>query len=249
MKTARSMDQCMDTERLHYTSFLTLLFFSALFLAGRLVYLFVSSPQYFPVNTVKVSASYQHITRKQLELVLSNYLNDGFIVLPVARLKADMNAMDWASEVNVERIWPDKLKITLEEKAPVAVWNNALMTADGQLFNVNQQAQAMDTTLPKLVGPVSQQLDVLQMYQKLSKLLNIYGSHAASLALRDNQAWDLGLTNGVQLRLGKRDLEKRLQRFCRAYPAVFSDKPEQLSSVDLRYARGMAVQWKEPVNQ
>ena len=47
------------------------------------------------------------------------------------------------------------------------------------------------------------------------------------------------------LRLGKRDLELRLQRFCRAYPVVFADKPDELSSVDLRYARGMAVQWKQ----
>ena len=45
--------------------------------------------------------------------------------------------------------------------------------------------------------------------------------------------------------MAKRDLEKRLLRFCRAYPAVFADKSEQLASVDLRYARGMAVQWKQ----
>ena len=77
----------------------------------------------------------------------------------------------------------------------------------------------------------------------------MYGLHAASLQLRDNQAWELSLTNGVQLRLGKRDLEKRLLRFCKAYPVVFADKPEQLTSVDLRYARGMAVQWKQPMRR
>ena len=79
----------------------------------------------------------------------------------------------------------------------------------------------------------------------MSKLLSIYGLHASALQLRDNQAWELSLSNGVQIRLGKRDLEKRLTRFCKAWPAVFADKSEQLSSVDLRYARGMAVQWKQ----
>ena len=79
----------------------------------------------------------------------------------------------------------------------------------------------------------------------MSKLLTSYGLTAASLKLRESQAWELSLTNGIMLRLGKRDLELRLQRFCRAYPVVFADKPDQLSSVDLRYARGMAVQWKQ----
>ena len=65
------------------------------------------------------------------------------------------------------------------------------------------------------------------------------------MKLRDNQAWELTLRNGVELHLGKRDLEKRLLRFCKAYPAVFAEKLNLLSSVDLRYARGMAVQWKQ----
>jgi cell division protein FtsQ len=83
------------------------------------------------------------------------------------------------------------------------------------------------------------------MYQKLSKLLVVHDLHAKRLRLRANQAWDLTLTNGLKLKLGKRDLELRLRRFCQAYPAVFADKHEQLSSVDLRYARGMAVQWNQ----
>lgn len=57
----------------------------------------------------------------------------------------------------------------------------------------------------------------------MSKILSIYGLHASSLELRDNHAWELGLDNGVQLRLGKRDLEKRISRFCKAYPAVFAE--------------------------
>ena len=231
-----------ETGQLRYTSLLTLLIACALLLTARLGYLFLADAHRFPITTVKIAANYQHITRKQLELVLANYLNASFFSLPVRRLHQDLLTLDWTDRVYIERIWPDTLKITLKEKSPVAVWNDALMTADGELFNAGKEKN--DTTLPRLSGPEQQQTEVLQIYQKLSKLLSIYGLHASSLQLRDNQAWELSLTNGIQLRLGKRDLEKRLKRFCRAYPAVFADKPEQLSSVDLRYARGMAVQWK-----
>ena len=230
-----------ETGRLRYTSLLTFLIVCALFLTARLAYLFLADASRFPINTVKIAANYQHITRKQLESVLSNYLNASFFSLSVHRLQDDLLALDWSDRVYIERIWPNTLKITLVEKAPVAIWNHSLMTSDGEVFNADVEQEA---GLPKLSGPLQQQTDVLQIYQKLSKLLSVYGLHAAALQLRDNQAWELLLTNGIQLRLGKRELEKRLQRFCSAYSVVFADKPEQLSSVDLRYARGMAVQWK-----
>jgi cell division protein FtsQ len=241
-------DVCMDdfAGRVKYTGFLLFLMGCALLLAGRLVYLYLSDFNRFPISTIKIVASYEHITRKQLESVLSRYRDDSFITIPVSQLEAELGALTWASRVSIERIWPDTLKIVLKEQEPVAIWNHKLMTADGDL--ITPDSMLSDGALPKLGGPAEQQRDVLQEYQKLSQLLSSYGLSAASLTLHDNQAWDLGLANGVQLRLGKRDLKKRVLRFCQAYPAVFAEKSEQLSSVDLRYARGMAVQWKEPVN-
>lgn len=230
------------TGRLRYAGFLSILMGFALLLSARLIYLYMGDAHRFPVSKVKITANYQHITRKQLESILANYIQTSFFLLPVRRLQDDLLAIDWSDHVYIARIWPDTLQITLVEKIPVAIWNNALMTEEGELFNIGKPLTEL--FLPRLSGPQTQQRDVLQIYQKLSKLLSIHGLHAASLQLRDNQAWELSLTNGIQLHLGKRDLENRLLRFCKAYPAVFADKPEQLTSVDLRYARGMAVQWK-----
>ncbi|KTC66428.1 cell division protein FtsQ (plasmid) [Legionella adelaidensis] len=226
-----------------YAGLLTLLIAVAFILAARLIYIFLSDAQRFPINTIKVAANYHHISRKQLEEILSNYTSSSFFTISTSQLKKDLNTLDWTESVDVERIWPDAIKITVVEKVPVAVWNDALMTAEGGLFSQGKTNQSYN--LPRLNGPEQQQKDVLQIYQKLSKLLAIYGLQAASLELRENQAWELILSNGIQIHLGKRDLEERLQRFCKAYPLVFADKPEQLGGVDLRYARGMAVQWKQ----
>lgn len=234
------------------TGFLTILITCALLLMARLVYLYVADSQHFPLSTIKIAATYQHVTRQQLETILSKYSQDSFISLPMKQLKHDLKALAWVDTVSVERQWPDTLKITLTEKKPVAIWNDALLTEDGRIFQVDPadlNKKSLEDVLPRLSGPEEQQLDVLHNYQKLSKLLSSYGLHAVSLALRDNQAWELGLTNGALLRLGKSDIEKRVLRFCRAYMAVFADKPEQLSSVDLRYTHGMAVQWKESTNK
>lgn len=216
----------------------------ACLLAGRLVYLGLSDATWFPIHTVQIEATYEHITRETLETILSPHLKQSFLMLSKQKLQKDLLALDWCENVNITRVWPSTLKITLMERQPIAAWNDAFITSKGVLFNQGKVKEA-EYAGPYLRGPEEQQHEVLQTYGKLSKLLVRYGLSVASLALRDNQAWELVLTNGVTLRLGKHDLESRLRRFCRAYPAVFGDKPELLSSVDLRYARGMAVQWKQ----
>jgi cell division protein FtsQ len=232
-----------DAAGLRYMGLLSLLILSALVLAGRLAYFYLSDPERFPINTIKVAASYEHVSHKELETVLAKYLSASFFSLPVSRLQDELSSINWIDSAYVERVWPDSLKIKLVEKTPVAIWGDFLMTVDGKLFSPG--ADPVELKVPKLKGPSSQQLEVLQVYEKLSKILSAYQLNASGLQMRDNQTWILILSNGVKIYLGRKELETRLQRFCKAYPAIFAEKAEQLASVDLRYPRGMAVQWKQ----
>lgn len=232
-----------DSRQVNSSLLLLLLVVSALALAGRLLYLYLDDAERFPITTIKVAASYEHVSHKELEAVLAQHLNASFFFLPVGQLQSQLNEINWIDTAYVERVWPDTLKIKLVEKKPVAIWGDALMTADGRLFN--QNADNIDIDLPKLVGPESQQLMVLHVYEKLGKILSKYNLKATGLFLRENQSWVLSMGNDIQIYLGKKDLEARLLRFCKAYPAVFAEKSDQLASVDLRYPRGMAVQWKQ----
>jgi cell division protein FtsQ len=228
--------------------FFVLLVLFALGLASRLAYVALSNPAHFPIHTVKIDATYTHISRESLETILAPYMRESFFSLSTRALASALLALDWSEAVHVTRVWPDVLQVVLVEKKPVAVWNNAFVASDGTLFEQGNVAEGMFDG-PYLYGPPTEQQEVLQTYAKLSKLLTMYGLGATSLHLRENHAWELVLTNGVKLRLGQKDLVQRLKRFCRAYPAVFGDKPELLSCVDLRYARGMAVQWKQPTGK
>lgn len=232
-----------DVSQWRYRGFLTLLITSAFVLCAHLGYLYLSDVSHFPINTVKIAANYHRISRQQLESIITTYQQYSFFSLPTGRLQQELLSLGWTDTVNVSRVWPDILSIKLVEKEPVAFWNKSLITADGRLFNTSGIDGAL--IIPKLSGPDNQKNDVLQIYQKLSKLLLTFGLNVASLQLHDNQSLDLFLTNGIVVHLGKHDLEKRVERFCKAYHTVLAQKLEQIVSIDLRYERGMAVQLRQ----
>lgn len=224
--------------------FLSLLIFCGLFLLLRLMILFFGDPQRFPISTIKIAATYQHISRKEIEHILSGYLNSSFFFLPTAELKKQLELLLWTDYAKIERVWPDTLSITIEEKKPIAFWNDSLITLQGKILPVDSQEAHSEALLPYLKGSEDRVKDVLQTYQKLGKILTGYGLSLSSLQLKKSQSWDLVLANGIQLHLGKDHLDQRVERFCRAYPFVFADKLDKLMNVDLRYASGMAVEWK-----
>jgi cell division protein FtsQ len=231
-----------DTPRPFFSRLFVLLM-CLMMLLGHLLYLILTNPVYFPVNTVKIVASYQHISRTQLEKKLQPYLQHGFYGLSTRALQVELLALTWSDSVIVERIWPDTLKITVHEKIPVAIWNNHLLTASGVVFQPVTDEDEW-SALPRLSGMEEHRVLVVQTYKKFSEMMHPYGLTLAELTLRANQAWELKLTNGTLLRLGKQDIDRRIKRFCRAYPAVFAGKTNQVAQVDLRYAHGMAIQWQ-----
>lgn len=163
--------------RLRFFGFLTFLIVCALALAAHIFYLFLADEQRFPVNAVKITTSYEHISRRQLERILVKYLHSSFFALPVSQLYDELMRLEWAGKVQIDRIWPDSLKINLIEKKPIATWNDGLLTQAGEVFNVGHTSKK--TSLPHLSGPEHQQKEVLQVYKKLSKILSIYGLQAA----------------------------------------------------------------------
>lgn len=223
------------------TGLLAFFFALAVLLAFRLGYLFLADAERFPINTVKIAASYQHISHKELESILADYLHESFFALSVSKLQGAFNEMDWVDKAFVERVWPDALKITLIEKKPVAVFGRSFITSDARLFHQDRVQNHM--SLPFLKGPREQAAKILQVYQQLNGIASNYGLSLAKLQLRDNQAWELTLASGSEILLGKQDIEQKLTRFCKAYSTLMAEKTEAPVRVDLRYPRAMAIQW------
>jgi len=65
-----------------------------------------------------------------------------------------------------------------------------------------------------------------------------------ALTLDARGALNLTLDNGVQVRLGRQQIESRFERFMLVAAKLVSQRAADIAYVDMRYGNGFAVGWK-----
>jgi cell division protein FtsQ len=140
--------------------------------------------------------------------------------------------------------------IRLEEQLPVARWgDSALLNNQGEAFAPRELANYEH--LPQLVGPQRAQQQVMQQYQVLSQMLRPMGFSIVRLELRERGSWFLttgagSAGPGIELLLGRDHLVEKMRRFIAIYDKTLKDQITNIASIDLRYANGLAVAWRDP---
>jgi cell division protein FtsQ len=60
-------------------------------------------------------------------------------------------------------------------------------------------------------------------------------------------AWDMTLSNGVDVRLGRRDVAERTELFLAVVANIVSSREGDIEFVDMRYSNGFTIGWKGDV--
>jgi cell division protein FtsQ len=200
------------------------------------------SQQSAPVRQVKLYGDFQHIDAKVLHRVLQQQYVGNFFSVNVDQVQQFLLQQPWVYQAAVRKQWPDALVVVVTEQQPVAIWNQQqLLNTQGDVFDA--PLQQLKTELPMLTGPAGSQQDALTMFRHMQGLLALHKFNAVALGVTERFSWQLSLSNGVALQLGREDTLKRLQRFIELYPVITNHKTEAVTEVDLRYDTGIAVRY------
>ena len=77
-------------------------------------------------------------------------------------------------------------------------------------------------------------------------MLRPMGFTVARLELRERGSWFLSTGQGIEVLLGRDHLVEKIRRFGAIYSKALKDQKDNIARVDLRYANGLAVAWREP---
>ncbi|HKN09040.1 MAG TPA: cell division protein FtsQ/DivIB, partial [Pseudomonadota bacterium] len=85
---------------------------------------------------------------------------------------------------------------------------------------------------------------VAQRYLAVQGRMLEAGMRVAALRLDERGAWELDLDNGVTVRLGRREVDARIDRFIRTAAQVIAHRLNEIAYVDMRYSNGFAIGWR-----
>lgn len=219
-----------------------LLVFFAIFLLMSAWRYVKQRADWFPVQAVKVDGELNHVTRKQVQLVVDSVKGMNFFALDLNRLHQAFEGLPWVDKVSIRRNWQNRMiTATVVEHQPFARWGEAaLISQQGKVFNA-----VMDGVLPLLAGPAESARRVFEQYKSLNAVLKQANLTIASLTLSERFSWRLTTGSGMTIEIGSaKNTIQNIRRFVSVYRQSVGEWHGKIDYVDLRYKDGFA--FKQP---
>ncbi|MBC7781086.1 MAG: FtsQ-type POTRA domain-containing protein [Proteobacteria bacterium] len=191
----------------------------------------------FPVKEVRVLGTLSHVTREQVEATVRRQLTGNFFTVDLPGARRAFERLPWVRRVEVRRVWPDRLHVVLDEHVALARWGDTgLVNTHGEVFSA-----ASDEKLPVFIGPPDSAHEIARQYTVFRDELARVRLVPTQLVLSPRRAWEIRVSSGLVLKLGRDQVNARLATFMSVYEGTVAPVSSRLDYVDLRYPNGFAV--------
>jgi len=199
----------------------------------------------FPLRELQLRGGLAHTTGAEVEQAVRGRIEGNFFAVDLAQPRAALEQLPWVRRVQVRRVWPDRLEVTLEEHVALARWGDAgLVNVQGERF-----AGKSEEALPLLAGPAGSESEVARRFLRFAQLLAPLGAPLEALILSPRRAWQVRLDGGLTIELGRDapndPVDGRLERFVVVHPQTLARMQRKHEYVDLRYPNGFALRVPE----
>ena len=206
----------------------------------------------FALRSVRVVGD---VTRNSVATIRANampHLVGNFFTLDLATGRRAFESVPWVRQAVVNRVWPNRLQVRLEEHKPVALWSTdgsaeKLVNSFGEVFEANL-GDVEDDALPTLRGPDGTSAQMLRMIGRLQPEFAAMDARIDTLELSGRGSWRVELDNGAEVELGRGSDDEviaRTRSFIATLPELRSRYQQHpLLAADLRHNDGYAVRLK-----
>jgi len=203
--------------------------------------------QMLPIRSIQLQGSFENLDKHEVEAALQGYLGQGFFSLDIHQLQQALKARSWTESVSVRRVWPDKIRVVIREKKPVARWDAEHLLSDSAHIYLANSADFAH--LPLVHADNHSPGWVLREFYHLQARFESVDERLVTLRVDSRGALDIELINGLQIKLGRAAIDHKIDRLVNIYQQQILPRREQIERLDLRYSNGFAVAWKKEALQ
>lgn len=187
-----------------------------------------------------ITGTLEHVQPQAVQSAVRSALGSGFFTTHVDKVRDAVAALPWVASASVRRSWPHTLYVDITEEQPAVRWNgDGLMDAQGRVFVHSDDAAW--AKLPVLNGPEGSEQGVLAEYRTFITLLALHSLVLRQLTVDARGDTSLQLADGLEVRLGRENVELRLERFVSVALPTLANQLKNVAYVDMRYPNGFAV--------
>lgn len=192
---------------------------------------------------VEIKGDFKGLDRQRLVTDLRSLVGRSFFATDLEDVKRLVEREPWVESAAVRRVWPDRLAVEIREERPLAYWNeDQIIGRSGHVFApANPKAAG---ALPRLAGPDDRVEEVLALARSMANELHELDVDFHGLTLEKRGAWTLDIGNGIEVALGRDQVESRFERFLTVYQQRLAARADEVERIDARYTNGVAVRWK-----
>lgn len=195
----------------------------------------------FKVSAIKITGQ-REVDEQDVLDTLSIHSGQSLFLYDVDGARARLQANPWVSAASVMKIYPNKLRVVLEERVPAALWQKTptdpVAIVDGGGTVITTQLEQRFTALPRVMGEGAESR-VHEIMSILDDVPDLKARVRASM-LVSKRRWDLFLDNGVQVMLPEHDPSAAVAELAR----IEAEQPfldRDLTVVDLRLSDRVVV--------
>jgi len=201
----------------------------------------------FHIKGVALSG-HKHLTREEILAIAGITGHSSLLFLDVADARARLKTNPWIADATVQKLYPDRLQITVTERKAFALWQKSgrigVIAHDGTVLE--PYISRRFTRLPLFVGdgaaPRAQDFWTL-----LARYPDIRDNLRASVLVAERR-WNLRLKNGLDVRLPEFDVDRALAQLV----ALDRDKKilsRDITAIDLRLPDRVTVRLSDAAAQ
>lgn len=199
---------------------------------------------YVPIRYVQVEGAFQYIDKDNIQMKISPLVQAGYFSIDLQAIQQSVMSLPWAESVQVQRIWPDRLKLRIYEQKPIMRWQaHSLLNERGEVFrplNIDRFQ-----SLAVLYAPNEQRHELLEVMHGLSVSLMDQGLYLTEFRVNERQSWLLSMENGLTIQLGRLQPLEKFSQLIKALIVSGGDLVSKMAYIDMRYPNGYAVRWRE----